>query len=363
MAYKTIVEDGIDILVAGAGALDRYVATHPRYLFEATPEEARLDPDNMHVLLAHLRAAAFELPFSPGEPFGSAPADDLLAFLSQRVRQGRRPRSLSRYLSGMRQFYRWALREGRVAQDPSALIDSPRLGRSLPKALGEEQVELVRNYLLGLQDNICAGIEKVDGGAVFREDDWSRGGGGGEPDRLAVVGDRLLRPPGAGEHLGHHRVGLDEAGHRDEGALEVDDRLVDPPDARQGQRQVAGEAEADQRHEAVLRGQPDREALGMDSHFEAARGAYVIRDFKDGAPKIVESVAGLGGRDVVVGRHDPVVGNVDVAVAGERDHTAVVAALDHLQFTGHASLLQASSVLDVLVVKQVQRTDSDPRRR
>ena len=76
-----------------------------------------------------------------GRRLDEAGRDDLLAFLSELVRQGRRPRSLSRYLSGMRQFYRWALREGRVAQDPSALIDSPRLGRSLPKALSEEQVE------------------------------------------------------------------------------------------------------------------------------------------------------------------------------------------------------------------------------
>jgi DEAD/DEAH box helicase domain-containing protein len=76
-------ETSVSILVAGAGALDRYVTTHPEYLFEATPEEARLDPENVHVLLAHLRAAAFELPFAPGERFGAAPADDLLAFLGE----------------------------------------------------------------------------------------------------------------------------------------------------------------------------------------------------------------------------------------------------------------------------------------
>ena len=76
-------DPSVAILVAGAGALDRYVATHPQYLFEASPEEARLDPENIHVLLAHLRAAAFELPFDPGEHFGSAPADDLLAFLAE----------------------------------------------------------------------------------------------------------------------------------------------------------------------------------------------------------------------------------------------------------------------------------------
>ena len=76
-------ETSVSILVAGAGALDRYVATHPEYLFEASPEEARLDPENVHVLLAHLRAATFELPFAPGERFGDAAAEDLLAFLGE----------------------------------------------------------------------------------------------------------------------------------------------------------------------------------------------------------------------------------------------------------------------------------------
>ena len=63
--------------------VDQYVATHPDYLFEASPEEARLDPENLHVLLAHLRAATFELPFDPGDRFGSADTDDLLAFLAE----------------------------------------------------------------------------------------------------------------------------------------------------------------------------------------------------------------------------------------------------------------------------------------
>lgn len=71
----------------------------------------------------------------------SASREDLLHFLASRVQEGRSPRSLARYLSGFRQFYRWLLREGRISRDPSALIESPRLGRGLPKALGEQQVE------------------------------------------------------------------------------------------------------------------------------------------------------------------------------------------------------------------------------
>jgi len=77
----------------------------------------------------------------------TASREDLLHFLASRVQQGRSPRSLSRYLSGIRQFYRWLLREGRIQQDPSALIESPRLGRGLPKALSEQQVvELLEAY-------------------------------------------------------------------------------------------------------------------------------------------------------------------------------------------------------------------------
>ena len=76
-------ESSVAILVAGAGAVDQFVATHPEYLFEATPEEARLDPTNLHVLLAHVRSAAFELPFESGDSMSGVPTDDLLYFLSE----------------------------------------------------------------------------------------------------------------------------------------------------------------------------------------------------------------------------------------------------------------------------------------
>ena len=73
----------VAILVASGAPVDQYVIHHPGFLLDGTPEEARLDPDNLHVLLGHLRAATFELPFEPGELFGPGPADDLLAFLGE----------------------------------------------------------------------------------------------------------------------------------------------------------------------------------------------------------------------------------------------------------------------------------------
>ncbi len=77
---------------------------------------------------------------SQGRDLLSASREDLLHFLAVQLRSGRSPRSLSRYLSGFRQFYRWLLREGRIRKDPTALIESPKLGRGLPKALSEQQV-------------------------------------------------------------------------------------------------------------------------------------------------------------------------------------------------------------------------------
>ena len=73
----------VSVLIAGGGPVDRYVVEHPEFLLESPPEEARLDPDNLHVLLGHLKAACFELPFEPGERFGPTEAEPLLAFLGE----------------------------------------------------------------------------------------------------------------------------------------------------------------------------------------------------------------------------------------------------------------------------------------
>ena len=51
------------VLVATADPIDQFLASHPEYLFERSPEHALINPDNPLILLDHLRCAAFELPF------------------------------------------------------------------------------------------------------------------------------------------------------------------------------------------------------------------------------------------------------------------------------------------------------------
>ena len=66
---------------------------------------------------------------------------ELLGYLAECVGRGARPRTTARLLSSLRRFYRYLLREGVITTDPSAEVDSPKLGRPLPKSLTEEQVE------------------------------------------------------------------------------------------------------------------------------------------------------------------------------------------------------------------------------
>lgn len=68
-------------------------------------------------------------------------AGHLQSFLGFKLREGASPRSSARFLSSVRNFYRWALREGLVAEDPTLRIESPRQGRPLPKSLSEVDVE------------------------------------------------------------------------------------------------------------------------------------------------------------------------------------------------------------------------------
>ena len=66
---------------------------------------------------------------------------DLLAFIAWRAKEGAKPRSTARQLSSFRRFYRFLLRESMISEDPTARIDMPKIGRSLPRSLTESEVE------------------------------------------------------------------------------------------------------------------------------------------------------------------------------------------------------------------------------
>ncbi|HEY3121393.1 MAG TPA: DEAD/DEAH box helicase [Vicinamibacteria bacterium] len=73
----------VAVLVANSTPLNQFIAKHPDYFFDSPVEEARINPDNLHILVNHVKCAAFELPFSDDESFGGEDLGELLRFLEE----------------------------------------------------------------------------------------------------------------------------------------------------------------------------------------------------------------------------------------------------------------------------------------
>ncbi len=75
-------EKSLTIFVASSAPLDQYIVTHPDYFFGQPSECALIDPNNLYILLNHVKCAAYELPFEDGEMLdGVADTKELLDYL------------------------------------------------------------------------------------------------------------------------------------------------------------------------------------------------------------------------------------------------------------------------------------------
>ncbi|HKW31789.1 MAG TPA: DEAD/DEAH box helicase [Candidatus Acidoferrum sp.] len=71
------------VMVASSTPLDQFMVRHPDYFFGRTPEQAFIQPDNLEILVNHVKCAAFELPIAPDEKFGDVDLPDLCARLAE----------------------------------------------------------------------------------------------------------------------------------------------------------------------------------------------------------------------------------------------------------------------------------------
>jgi len=74
-------QTALGVLIANSSALDQYIIQHPEYFMGNSPENARIDPDQLLILMDHIRCASFELPFKDSEPFGENEVDEFLHYL------------------------------------------------------------------------------------------------------------------------------------------------------------------------------------------------------------------------------------------------------------------------------------------
>jgi DEAD/DEAH box helicase domain-containing protein len=73
----------VAVLVCNSNPLNQFIAKHPGYFFGSPVERGRINPDNLHILVNHVKCAAFELPFTEGERFGKEELGEILKFLEE----------------------------------------------------------------------------------------------------------------------------------------------------------------------------------------------------------------------------------------------------------------------------------------
>ena len=71
------------VLVASSAPIDQFVVRHPSYFFDAPPEHALINPDNLHILVDHVKCAAFELPFTTSDVYGGVDVQEVLGILAE----------------------------------------------------------------------------------------------------------------------------------------------------------------------------------------------------------------------------------------------------------------------------------------
>ena len=82
-SLDAVVMAGYPGTVASSAPLDQYIVEHPDYFFDASPEHAQVNADNIEILISHLKCAAFELPIQDGETFGPHATEEPCKFLEE----------------------------------------------------------------------------------------------------------------------------------------------------------------------------------------------------------------------------------------------------------------------------------------
>ncbi|MGH9320415.1 MAG: DEAD/DEAH box helicase, partial [Vicinamibacteria bacterium] len=73
----------VAVFIANSNPLNQFIVNHPDYFFGGSPEHGLVNPDNLSILVDHIKCASFELPFQDGETFGSENLNEILSFLQE----------------------------------------------------------------------------------------------------------------------------------------------------------------------------------------------------------------------------------------------------------------------------------------
>lgn len=182
-----------------------------RNIIKAYQQYLRLQRDySAHTLNAYMLDLEKLLHYLEGEQidFRQVTLDHLQNFVASLHDIGIGARSQCRILSGLRSFYNFLVIEGEVTDDPTELLESPKIGEHLPEVLSTEEIDLLESsidlskweghrnraiietlFSCGLRVSELTNLKLSD---LYREDKFLRIVGKGKKERLVPISDRAL---------------------------------------------------------------------------------------------------------------------------------------------------------------------------
>ena len=121
------------VMVASSAPLDQFIVRNPSYFFDASPERALIDPDNLHILVDHIKCAAFELPFGSAEQFGRHDLQEILTVLAEQGLVHRTPVPAAQWTWTSESYPADAVSLRSVSSDNFVVVDTT----GEPRVIGE----------------------------------------------------------------------------------------------------------------------------------------------------------------------------------------------------------------------------------
>lgn len=152
-------ESSLTVLVASSNPLDQYVIQNPQYFFERPPERALIAPDNLIILVDHIKCAAYELSFEEGETFGEESLEDILEFL---VEEHILHRVKNRYYWMEQSFPAHDISLRSAAQENFVIIDMTSGSRVIGEVDRFSAPTLIHEEAIYIHEGVQYQVEKLD---------------------------------------------------------------------------------------------------------------------------------------------------------------------------------------------------------
>ena len=147
------------VLIGRNLPLDQFIILNPEYFLERSPEHGLIQPDNLQILVSHIKCAAFELPFRNGERFGNENLEEILDFL---VEQGTLHRQGNTWNWTEEAYPSDAVSLRNIAEENFVVMNTDRDNRAVAEVDFDSAPELIHDDAIYLCQGQQYYVEKLE---------------------------------------------------------------------------------------------------------------------------------------------------------------------------------------------------------